>query len=110
MSPEQLKEINDRLIPVIAHDRAGLGSALISVGLLVLMLALWGFQQGEKWVWYTFLIGGIPAFSAGIVTHYVIGYTTFVHLLPVYIGLLLYVGGLILSKDFFFKGEMKIIK
>lgn len=105
MSPEQLAGINDRLIPVIAHDRAGLGSALISVGLLVLMLALWGFQQGEKWVWYTFLLGGIPAFSAAIIIHYVIGYTTFIHIFPAYIALLLFAAGLWYSKEFFFKKQ-----
>lgn len=110
MNPEQLKEINDRLIPVMAHDRAGFGSALISVGLLVLMLALWGFQQGEKWVWYTFLIGGIPAFSAGIVTHFVIGYTNFSHLLPAYIGVLLFVAGLVLTKEFFLKKNEPYVK
>lgn len=108
MSSEQLNEINDRLIPVIAHDRAGLGSSLISVGLLVLMLALWGFQQGEKWVWYTFLIGGIPAFSAGIIIHFTIGYTTFFHLVPAYFALLLYIIGLVLSKDFFLKKELNV--
>lgn len=102
MNPEQLAAINDRLIPVIAHDRAGLGSALISVGLLVLMLALWGFQQGQKWVWYTFLLGGIPAFSAAIIIHYVIGYTTFIHILPAYIALLLFAAGLWYSREFFF--------
>lgn len=107
MSSEQLQEINDRLIPVIAHDRAGLGSSLISVGLLVLMLALWGFQQGAKWVWYTFLIGGIPAFSAGIIIHFTIGYTTFIHLVPAYFALLLFVIGLVFSKDFFLKEEIK---
>ncbi len=102
MSAEQMNAINDRLIPVIAHDRAGFGSALFSVGLLVLLLALWGFRQGEKWVWRTFLYGGIPAFSAGISVHYLIGYTTFIHLLPAFIGLVLYGIGLWLSKDFFF--------
>lgn len=105
MSPEQLAEINDRLIPVIAHDRAGLGSALVSVGLLVLMLALWGFQQGQKWVWYTFLFGGIPAFSAAIIIHFVIGYTTFIHILPAYIALGLFAVGLVYSKAFFFKTQ-----
>ncbi|RLQ91029.1 dihydroorotate dehydrogenase [Planomicrobium sp. Y74] len=105
MSPEQLAGINDRLIPVIAHDRAGLGSALISVGLLVLMLALWGFQQGQKWVWYTFMLGGIPAFSAAIIIHYVIGYTTFIHIFPAYIALLLFAAGLWYSKKFFFKKQ-----
>lgn len=104
MTPEQLTEINNRLIPVIAHDRAGLGSALLSVGLLVLMLALWGFHEGEKWIWYSFLIGGIPAFSAGVFIHFVIGYTSFFHLLPAYFALFLFIVGLVLSKDFFLKG------
>lgn len=102
MTPEQLTEINNRLLPVIAHDRAGLGSALISVGLLVLMLALWGFQEGQRWVWYTFLFGGIPAFSAAITIHYIIGYTTFIHILPAYIALLLFAIGLLYSRDYFF--------
>lgn len=101
MTPTQLNEFNEKLIPVIAHDRAGFGGALISVGLLVLTLSLWGFHQGNRWVWYTLFIGGIPAFSAGIFTHFVIGYTTFIHLLPAYFALLLYIVGLILSKDFF---------
>lgn len=105
MPPEQLASLNGRLIPVIAHDRAGFGSALFSVGLLVLMLALWGFRQGEKWVWQTFLFGGIPAFSAAISVHYLIGYTTFIHLLPAFIGLVLYGIGLWFSKDFFFYKE-----
>ncbi|PSL36307.1 dihydroorotate dehydrogenase [Planomicrobium soli] len=103
MSPEQLAGINERLIPVIAHDRAGLGSALISVGLLVLMLALWGFQEGQKWVWYTFLFGGIPAFSTAILIHYVIGYTAFIHILPAYIALLLFAIGLFQSRSYLFK-------
>lgn len=103
MTPEQIAGINERLIPVIAHDRAGLGSALISVGLLVLMLALWGFQEGQRWVWYTFLFGGLPAFGAAIIIHYVIGYTTFIHIVPAYIALLLFAFGLYYSRDFFFK-------
>ncbi|WP_100333379.1 beta/alpha barrel domain-containing protein [Bacillus alkalisoli] len=101
MSPEMLAEFNQNLIPVLAHDRAGFGSALLSVGLLVLMLALWGFQQGNRWVWWTFLIGGLPAFIAGIYIHYAIGYTTFIHLLPAYFALGLYFVGIVLSYRFF---------
>ena len=105
MSPEQIAAINERLITVIAHDRAGLGSALISVGLLVLMLALWGFQEGQRWVWYTFLFGGLPAFGAAIIIHYVIGYTSFIHILPAYVALVLFASGLIMSRKFFFYGS-----
>jgi dihydroorotate dehydrogenase len=103
MTPEVLNEFNERLIPVIAHDRAGFGSALLSVGLLVLMLALWGIREGERWVWWTFTIGAIPAFAAGIATHYFIGYTTFIHLLPAYVALLLYVVGVICTGPFLLK-------
>ncbi|MBT2641008.1 dihydroorotate dehydrogenase [Bacillus sp. ISL-41] len=103
MTPEQLNAMNEKLIPVIAHDRAGFGSALFSVGLLVLTLSLWGFHEGSAWVWRTFMIGGIPAFAAGIFTHFYIGYIDFIHLLPAYFALALYIGGLLLTKDYFNK-------
>ncbi|MEH7444787.1 dihydroorotate dehydrogenase [Bacillus sp. JJ1122] len=103
MTPGQMNELNEKLIPVIAHDRAGFGSALLSVGLLVLMLGLWGFHEGASWMWRTFLFGGIPAFTTGILTHLYIGYIDFIHLLPAYFALAMYVAGLWLSKDFFMK-------
>jgi dihydroorotate dehydrogenase len=108
MPPEMLNEFNERLIPVIAHDRAGFGSALLSVGLLVLMLALWGIREGESWVWWTFTIGAIPAFAAGIATHFIIGYTNFFHLLPAYFALLLYVIGVISTAPFLLKRHSKV--
>jgi dihydroorotate dehydrogenase len=100
MSPQMLESISSNLIPVIAHDRAGFGSALVSVGLLILMLSLWGFRKGERWIWNTLALGALPAFSAGIGTHLYIGYTTFIHLLPVYFLVILYLLGLGLSYPF----------
>lgn len=104
MSPEMLESISQNLIPVIAHDRAGFGSALVSVGLLVLMTSLWGFRKGEAWVWNTLAIGALPAFIAGIGTHIYIGYTPFIHLLPVYLLVLLYILGLVFSYPFLKSG------
>ncbi|WP_226670171.1 dihydroorotate dehydrogenase [Metabacillus litoralis] len=100
MPPEMINQFNDALIPVIAHDRAGFGSALLSVGLLVLMMSLWGFREGDKWVWWSMFIGGLPAFLAGIIVHFVIDYTTFIHLLPAYVAVGLYVIGLVFSYSF----------
>ena len=100
MDPAMLQTISDRLIPVIAHDRAGFGSALISTGILVLCLSLWGFRAGEKWLWYTLLIGALPAFLAGIGTHFAIGYTSFIHLLPLYFLCIIYLIGLMLSYSY----------
>ncbi|WP_102272811.1 dihydroorotate dehydrogenase [Cytobacillus massiliigabonensis] len=100
MSPQMLNNFSSNLIPVIAHDRTGFGSALISVGLLVLMISLWGFRKGERWIWNTLCLGALPAFIAGIGTHIYIGYTTFIHLLPVYFLIILYLLGLLLSYPF----------
>ncbi|WP_377887638.1 dihydroorotate dehydrogenase [Alkalihalobacillus sp. R86527] len=97
MTPDTMQNLNDRLIPVIAHDRAGFGSALVSVGILVLFISLWGFREGESWVWNTLAVGAPPAFLAGIVTHFVIGYTSFFHLLPAYLLVAIYVLGLYFS-------------
>lgn len=105
MPPEMLDLFNDKLISVIAHDRAGFGSALLSVGLLVLTISLWGFQQGNKWVWWTLLIGGIPAFFAGVWIHFAIGYTNFIHLLPAYFALCLFFIGLVMTYRFFHMGK-----
>ena len=105
MSKEMLDNISNTLIPVIAHDRAGFGSALISVGLLVLCTALWGYREGERWLWITFFIGALPAFVAGVGTHFTIGYTSFIHLLPLYLLIIIYILGLVLSFPYLMKRQ-----
>ncbi|TJY41843.1 hypothetical protein E5161_11615 [Cohnella pontilimi] len=92
----QLESINPKLIPLIAHDRAGFGGALLSDAAALLTISLWGIQQGAKWLWKTLLFGGAPGFAAGISVHFRIGYTDFIHLLPAYAALFLYIAGLIL--------------
>ncbi|MFB7142377.1 dihydroorotate dehydrogenase [Gottfriedia sp. NPDC056225] len=82
MSSSQLNEFNKNLIPVISHDRAGFGGGLVSVGLLVLMISLWGFRQNQQWIWWTLFLGSLPAFFTAFAVHFIIGYTDFYHLLP----------------------------
>ncbi|GGI13869.1 dihydroorotate dehydrogenase [Gottfriedia solisilvae] len=101
ISPSQIDQFNLNLIPVISHDRAGFGGSLVSVGLLVLMISLWGFQQGKRWIWWTLLFGSLPAFITAIGVHILIGYTDFIHLLPPIVALLLLIGGLVTSYQFF---------
>ncbi|PYI55209.1 hypothetical protein [Paenibacillus flagellatus] len=93
---EELSRINPRLVPLIAHDRAGFGGALLSDALALLAAALWGVRQGERWLWWTLLVGGLPGFAAGFGVHAAIGYGDFVHLLPAYFAFALFVAGLVL--------------
>jgi len=90
-----LEAANPKLLPLIAHDRAGFGGALLSDAMAVLITALWGIRQGERWIWRMLLIAGIPGFAAGLGVHAAIGYINALHLMPVYVLLALYVVGLV---------------
>jgi dihydroorotate dehydrogenase len=92
-----LEALNPRLIPLIAHDRAGLGGLLMADGLAWLLTALWGFRQGARWLWWTFLASGTVRFLAALGTHFAVGYTDTWHLAPVVASLLMYACALVLS-------------
>jgi hypothetical protein len=81
---------NPHLLPAVAHDRAGFGGALVTIGIAVFMASMHGFRQGEGWFWWTLLISGLPAFIATLAIHYFIGYTNQMHLAPIYIGFAMY--------------------
>ena len=80
-----LHSADPELLPVIAHDRAGFGGALIGAGLAVLLISLWGWRRGERWVWWSLLAGCGFGTVPVLVIHFAIGYTHFEHLLPVYL-------------------------
>lgn len=105
ITPAELDAANPRLMPLIAHDRAGFGGALLCDALAILIIALWGIQQGARWLWWTLLLGGAPGFYAGFSVHFSIGYTDFWHLLPALFALLLYVFGIILLYPYLMRGE-----
>jgi dihydroorotate dehydrogenase len=96
LTAEEINRFNSRLIPMIAHDRAGFGGALFSDAIAITGIALWGIREGERWMWWMLLFGGLPGFVAGFGVHGAIGYTDWFHLLPAFVALALYVAGLIL--------------
>ncbi|PGL69409.1 dihydroorotate dehydrogenase [Bacillus sp. AFS055030] len=100
ITPSGLNAFNQHLIPVISHDRAGFGGGLVSVGLLVLMISLWGFRQNQNWIWFTLLFGSLPALITAFAVHFMIGYTDFYHLLPPIIASLFLLIGAITSYRF----------
>lgn len=106
-TPEALYEANPKLLSLIAHDRAGFGGALLCDALAILIIALWGIGEGERWLWWTLLVGGAPAFYAGLSVHYGIGYIDFLHLLPAFVALFLYAAGLILLYPYMMKGHSR---
>jgi hypothetical protein len=80
-----LQAADSQLLPFIAHDRAGFGGALMGAGLAVLLISLWGWRRGERWVWWSLLIGCAAGTTPALAVHFAIGYTSFEHLFPVYV-------------------------
>ncbi|MFC0213980.1 hypothetical protein ACFFK0_16235 [Paenibacillus chartarius] len=102
-TPDTLQSFNDKLLPLIAHDRAGFGGALVSDAAALTAAALWGIQEGQRWLWRMLVLAGLPAFTAGLSVHLYIGYIDFIHLLPLYVLIVLYIAGLLLLYPYMMK-------
>jgi hypothetical protein len=91
-SREALDRISPRLVPLIAHDRAGFGGGLATTGVL-LLLAAWyspparAFHQAAG-------AAGLAGFGCAIGTHYAEGYVNPWHLAPAFAGAALFAASL----------------
>jgi dihydroorotate dehydrogenase len=102
-SRQALVAANDRLVPLVAHDRASLGGMLIATGLGVWLSAQWGIGPGRRWLWWTYLLAGPPAFVAAIGVHFAVGYINPVHLAPAFAGLVVYLAAMGLLRPWLFQ-------
>jgi hypothetical protein len=92
MRAGDLYAINPKLIPLIAHDRAGFGGGLISSGILVLLI-VWKARVTPA-LWQALLISGAAGFGCAIGVHYPIGYVDMTHLAPAWLGAVFFAVGL----------------
>ena len=90
----QLDAINIRLVPLIAHDRAGFGGGVATAGLL-LFASVWCGVPSRS-LWQALLWGGIAGWSTAIGVHPLIGYLDAGHLAPAVAGAMLFFMGLVL--------------
>lgn len=87
-TPDRLLAVNPQLVPLVAHDRATFGGMLISCGIVVTLISLWGFRRGATWIWWMLLICGLVPYIMTIWVHHEVGYVDLKHLMPAYGGLL----------------------
>jgi dihydroorotate dehydrogenase len=92
----ELNALNPRLVPLIAHDRAGFGGGLFSGGITVLFSLWCGARPGARARWVALFAAGIIGFACAIGIHPIVGYTSFVHLAPAYAGAAAFLVGMIL--------------
>jgi hypothetical protein len=95
LSPDDLRAINPRLIPLIAHDRAGFGGGLCCTGLTVFFCVWCG--RPSRSLWQAIAVAGLTGFATAIGIHPLIGYLSPSHLAPAVAAAVLFIAGLILS-------------
>ena len=88
---DMLDRVSVRLVPLIAHDRAGFGGGLATTGILLLACA-W-YAPPSRAFHQAVLLAGLSGFGCAIGTHFVEGYVNPVHLAPAFMGAALFIGG-----------------
>ncbi|MFE5966556.1 hypothetical protein [Streptomyces sp. NPDC056463] len=97
---QALEAVNPRLVPFVAHDRAGFGGALMAAAAAITLLSAWGWGRGEAWVFWSLATAAAFGFLPAVLVHGAIHYTDFLHLAPVYIGIILTATGLLLARPY----------
>ncbi|HWW61479.1 MAG TPA: hypothetical protein VN181_08940 [Thermoanaerobaculia bacterium] len=92
VSADAIRAINARLIPLIAHDRAGFGGALLSCGLVMFLCVVYGTLS--KNLLQALAVTGVVGFGCAIGVHPAIGYTEVTHLGPAILGCIVFFAGL----------------
>ncbi|HEV7922623.1 MAG TPA: hypothetical protein VGR02_17705 [Thermoanaerobaculia bacterium] len=72
VTPAELQAYNARLVPLIAHDRAGFGGALVSCGVAMFLAVLFG--RPSRNLIQALVAAGVAGFVTAIGVHPVIGY------------------------------------
>jgi len=92
-----LEEINRKLIPIIAHDRASFGGGLATIGIMFFFSIY--CSPSNKALWQILAVSISIGFYAAIGVHFLIGYLNFSHIAPAYFGLIAFYAGLFLSYE-----------
>ena len=84
-----LANISHSLIPVISHDRAGFGGGLCSIGCLLLFMSR--CAELNRSLVEIVAVMGCAGFGAALGVHFAVGYVDFFHLLPAFVGFVIFV-------------------
>ena len=104
----ELRALNVRLVPLVAHDRAGFGGALVSCGLAMFFAVLYG--RPSRSLWQALTIAGILGFTTAIGVHGLIGYNDATHVGPAVFGAFVFFTGLAVSHSRFSDAPRNLLR
>jgi len=94
LTASDIYALNPRLVPLIAHDRAGFGGGIAACGMAV-FFCVWCATPSRN-LWQVLCLAGLAGFSTAIGIHPIVGYLSFSHLAPAIFGALVFLVGLLL--------------
>ena len=92
-----LASANPRLIPLIAHDRAGFGGGVCCCGLTMFFCVF--CSPPCRSLWQALWIMGGAGFGTAIGVHFPIGYTSASHLAPAFLGAIMFIVAMAMTHD-----------
>ena len=96
LAADDLRAVNPRLVPLIAHDRAGFGGAVACAGIIILA-SVWCGTLSRS-LWQTLAVAGAFGFGTAVGIHPAIGYTDAIHVGPAVAGAVTFTIGLFLAR------------
>lgn len=90
-----LDALNPRIVPLLAHDRAGFGGAVCTTGLTAFFCVWCG--RPSRSLWQVLVISWAAASFTAIGIHFLVGYVSAIHLAPAVLGAIGFGVGLALS-------------
>jgi hypothetical protein len=83
LTSDAIAGINDRLVPLVAHDRIGFAGGVVVSGALIALIALYGEGRASR---EAVTVAGLAGFGSALAVHFSVGYTDFLHLAPNLVG------------------------
>lgn len=96
-SPAEIRAFSADLYNYISHLQVALSGFIISLGVTVIMLALFGIRRGQTWAIWTALLAPMIAVVIGLPLHYPYGLATFGHLGLIYLDVAILLAGIVMS-------------
>jgi hypothetical protein len=83
LEAEQITSLNERLVPLVAHDRIGFAGGVLVSGLVIASIAVFGEGRAAR---QAVAVGGLSGFGFALGIHFAVGYTDLLHIAPALIG------------------------
>lgn len=84
LTTSEIQQINPRLTSLLAHDRAGFGGGVLTMGLTT-VICVWCGRLSRQ-LHQAVAMAGLVSLGAAIGVHFAVGYTDAWHLLPALVG------------------------